>query len=543
MSDNQGFGKSAEAYCEAGFKDPAEWLAVSDRPCMSDVAYMLLRAFHPRLDTSLKMRKSWGLPSWVESKAVIQSHRKTADVFCQIFRAEGECSGQQALDLYLRYSDGTGVRKDLGRAAYWLRIAVDAKHPEAVSVMLYYLSHRIVETLGAYADMEEMQMRFQRVIELALECSQEWWERDPKSVGGLIADSITLRANCKQFVSDGQYGRLQTLRERWLLAHEHDQDFWFVSSSLRGADKADVSDRARPAPSEPRIKQSMVVCSKPIEGKELAERYGMLNQSVALRGLPDIVTLKAALNREFPWMVDITERVIAQLCLARYLARDVFRLPPILLVGPPGSGKTRYAQRLAELANVPSTLISIGGSADNRALQGTARGWGTATPSLIAQTIVRDVVANPVIILDELEKASADRRNGSVWDTLHLMLEPQTARRWFDECLLSPCDFGMVSYMATANGLKGIPHSLLSRFSIFLVPLPGEQDRHAIVMGIMADVAAELNVSANHLPPLRPEDWEAILAYSGESVRAAKQLIRDLLALRAEEAIRPQMMH
>src|SRR3546814_11893923 len=113
------------------------------------------------------------------------------------------------------------------------------------------------------------------------------------------------------------------------------------------------------------------------------------------------------------------------------------RFRPCLVVGPPGCGKTRLARRIGQLTGTGSNLLSVGGSSDNRMLQGTARGWSTAEPSFPLLAIMRSEIANPLLIVDEIDKAVATSHNGSVANTLLGMLAPETAPRWPDHGLVT----------------------------------------------------------------------------------------------------------
>src|SRR3546814_467575 len=108
-------------------------------------------------------------------------------------------------------------------------------------------------------------------------------------------------------------------------------------------------------------------------------------------------------------------------------------MPPLLLVGKPGTGKTRFAQRLSELLGTPNTVINMAGMRDVNLLKGVSRGWASNRPSRIIEFIQQTNVANPLFILDEVDKAEVGTHdNGNPYNVLLDLLEPGNARRYTD---------------------------------------------------------------------------------------------------------------
>src|SRR3546814_17727050 len=94
------------------------------------------------------------------------------------------------------------------------------------------------------------------------------------------------------------------------------------------------------------------------------------------------------------------------------------RLPPVLLVGPPGSGTTTFLEHLCALLRLPTTMIPCGGAADSARLPAVPRGWSPARASAPLQAMAEPSCPNPDLILDELDKGTAiGRRNGSAVST------------------------------------------------------------------------------------------------------------------------------
>jgi len=269
-------------------------------------------------------------------------------------------------------------------------------------------------------------------------------------------------------------------------------------------------------------------------GSTEMESFRTLAQPVPLIGGDrDPSSIIEQLHREFPWMTSAIDRVADDLALCGLAAQPWIRIRPLLLVGPPGSGKSRFARRLAELIGTGHRLIGAGGSSDNRDLAGTAHGWSNHEPSGVLRLMSACGAANPVIIVDEIDKAGGSDRNGDIRQSLLAMLEPETAKRWFDECLQAHCDLSAVSWILTANALDPISRPILSRVAITRVDLPGRDAIAGILEGMRADIATELGLDPQVLPEIDIAARRALAdAFgSGRSLRVVKSaLVRALAA-------------
>lgn len=207
--------------------------------------------------------------------------------------------------------------------------------------------------------------------------------------------------------------------------------------------------------------------------------YDVLRSPLPLQDLQhDSWGAKEKLNRESSWLTDVTELIFARLKAHCALDPEVrgALLPPLLLIGPPGNGKTHYALRLMELLGLQHKMISMSGMSDSMTFRGAPLGYSTARPSAIVQAI-RDLrIPNPVFILDEIDKVGTGRQNGNAHDVLLQCLEPRNAKNFFDEGLQSQVDLSFCSYIATANSLHGIPEPLRNRFTVIRVNEPSKQE-------------------------------------------------------------------
>lgn len=276
--------------------------------------------------------------------------------------------------------------------------------------------------------------------------------------------------------------------------------------------------------------------------KAAMKRYEALLRPIPLATLADPGPALDTLRSEFPWMARIIDWIARQMQFRLYHGQTAIRLRPLLLVGGYGVGKTHFAQRLASLFELPSMVLSASGSSDNRALQGTARGWSSGQPGLVVQLIAERRIANPLVVIDELDKAGTSTHNGRIWDTLLQMTEPTNARQVYDEYLYAPVDLSHVSWVATANEVAQLPGALLSRFTVLAVPQPQRKHYPAIIASALADIAREMGVEPEALPPLDAAAW-AWLERHYDSPRQAIRALRLYLELEATRQRRPAALH
>jgi hypothetical protein len=255
------------------------------------------------------------------------------------------------------------------------------------------------------------------------------------------------------------------------------------------------------------------------------EQISALASPIPLARAPNPDLLRDRLRAEFPWAKHAIDEVFQAVAQNHRNGDAIFGMPPILLVGHPGCGKTRFCRRVGELAGIPNETISFAGMADARQLLGTSKGWGSATASFPLAVIARSQIGNPLLIVDEIEKAQVRGNGGDVHAGMLNFLEPENSHRFLDLFANVRADLSKISWIATANDISWMPTSLLSRFSIIRFPNPTADHFDAVLASILADQGR---------PSLEPEVVAFLrerFATGSVSVRALARSVKTALAV------------
>ena len=160
--------------------------------------------------------------------------------------------------------------------------------------------------------------------------------------------------------------------------------------------------------------------------------------------------------------LELIEQFAALSCKRKQNHRNL-SFPPILLSGPPGVGKTAIVEAVARLLNVQSRKIDFSSLTSSFVIAGMSSCWSEAKTGCIVDILRDHSDANPILILDELDKASKPEKHDPL-GPLHTLLEKHSAKNFIDEALDVAIDASYIQYVATANDVNNIPESILSRF-------------------------------------------------------------------------------
>jgi len=192
--------------------------------------------------------------------------------------------------------------------------------------------------------------------------------------------------------------------------------------------------------------------------------------------------------------------------LKKYMALAVsgnepVQFTPILLLGEPGIGKTHFAKCLAETLGTGYEFVSMSSLTAGWILSGSSSQWSNAKPGKVASALVGGDYANPLMVLDEVDKAGGDSRYDPM-GALYGLLERDTARSFKDEFIEVEMDASHILWVSTANDERSLPEPILNRMNVYEVPRPDEDEASRIACRLYREIVADHDWGFPEQPPV-----------------------------------------
>ncbi len=355
---------------------------------------------------------------------------------------------------------------------------------------------------------------------------------DPSMLADTIAAHLTLKLEQKQELLEmvsprlrlerlyelmqGEIEILQVekrIRSRVKRQMERSQKEYYLNEQMQAIQKelgerdefkgelVELEDRARQAPLS---KQARARVDKEMRKLKMmppmsAEATVVRNYIDWLLDLPwgvrtddpiDIERAEAILDEDHYGLRKVKERIIEYLAVQALVEK--MKGPILCFVGPPGVGKTSLGRSIARATGREFVRLSLGGVRDEAEIRGHRRTYIGALPGKIIQHLVKAGSQNPVFLLDEVDKMSADFR-GDPASALLEVLDPEQNGSFNDHYLDLDIDLSDVLFLTTANNLGGIPLPLQDRMEIIELPGYTEAEKLQIARRYLIPKQVEAN--------------------------------------------------
>ena len=253
---------------------------------------------------------------------------------------------------------------------------------------------------------------------------------------------------------------------------------------------------------------------------------------------PSALPQMDALFEDLPNFREVLEDIRRQLALC-VDSDDPIELPPLMLLGAPGIGKTHFARRIAQLLGTGFGFVPMSSLTAGWILSGASSQWKNAKPGKVFDTFLHGEYANPLMVVDEIDKASAESHYDPL-GALYALLEASTATHFVDEFVEIPIDASGAVWFATANYAARVPDPILNRMNVYQIEPPDEEGSRRIAACIYREIRSAHDWGRRFPEAPSAAVVDRLAALSPREMRRAVQAAFGSAKVAGRDEIRPE---